>query len=156
MALKDFLALADDSLSNAYHKAAFNIDKARADVVARLKKAEEQFMATEPTRGRKMFKVNNSVVELTLPFNVDGKNVIYIPSERFADALKKLSDAVSKGEVDKEIEAGAAAEPENKTRVRAPRAAGSGGGKGWTPERTERYKATIAARKAAKEAAQSN
>ncbi|SFP94502.1 hypothetical protein [Sphingomonas rubra] len=150
MALEDFLALADDSLKTAYHKASFNIEKARADVVTRLKKAEEQFMATEPARGRKMFKVNNNVVELTLPFNVDGKNVLYIPSERFVDAVKKLSDAVGKGEVDKEIEAGAPSEPENKPRARAPRATGSGGGKGWTDERRARFAETIAARKASR------
>lgn len=152
MALKDFLSLADDNLKTAYHKAAFNIEKARADVVARLKKAEEQFMATEPTRGRKMFKVNNNVVELTLPFHVDGKNVLYIPSERFADALRKLSEAVGKGEADKEIEAGVASDSETpRSRApRAPRAAGSGGGKGWTEERRARFAETIAARKAAK------
>lgn len=149
MALKDFLALADDKLADTYHKAEFNVEKARDAVKARLDKAVEQFTATEPTRGRKMWSVNRNVVELTLPFAIGGKNVVYIPSERFADAVKALQDSISKGEVDSELEAGAA-DPANKPRVRAPRAAGSGGGKGWTEERRARYAETIAARNANK------
>lgn len=149
MALKDFLALADDKLADTYHKAAFNVEQARDSLVKKLDKAVEQFTATEPTKGRKMWSVNRNVVELTLPFHVGGKNVVYIPSERFADAVKALQDSINKGEVDKEIEAGAS-HPDNKPRVRMPRAAGSGGGKGWTEERRQRYQASIAARNAAK------
>ncbi len=100
MALKDFMALADDKLHDIFSKKPHDSAKARAAMLKRLDKTHEQFTATEPVKGRKMFRIQNGIVEFTLPFEVSGKSAWLIPSERFADAITHLKDSITKGELD--------------------------------------------------------
>lgn len=103
MALDAFLKYSNSALESDFSKPAFDAHKAREAIIKRLEKAEEQFTATEPSRGRKMYKVNNSVVELTLPFKVGGEVTHFIPSEQFQNALNALKTSVRKGEVDDQL-----------------------------------------------------
>lgn len=152
MALKDFIALADDKLHEVFAKKAYDPRRERAAMVKRLDTAHAQFTADAPTRGRKMWKVNNGVVELTLPFAIGGKSVFHMPSERFADAIQHLKDAIGKGEADTELEAhagrggDAAAAPRASRETSTPRYAT--GSRSWSPERRARFQETIAARNA--------
>ena len=153
MALKDFVALADDKLHEVFSRKPHDATKSREAMVKRLDKASEQFQATEPVRGRKLFKIQNSVVELTLPFEIDGKSTFHIPSERFADALTHLKESVTKGELDNELKKGADQSYSGTTAaaVKAPRNQSSGAaGRGWTDERRAKFAATVAARNAGK------
>lgn len=145
MALKDFVSLADDKLHEVFSQKPHDAAKAREAMVKRLDKAYEQFQATEPVRGRKLFKIQNGVVELTLPFEVAGKNVFHLPSERFVDALKHLKTSITKGELDDELKAAGSSKeaPE-----RAPRRTSAAAGRGWTDERRAKFAATVAARNA--------
>ena len=153
MALKDFIALADDKLHEAFNRKPHDATKARETMVKRLDKAHEQFHATEPARGRKLFKIQNGIVELSLPFEVSGKSTFHIPSERFADALKHLKTSVTKGELDDELRA-AADKPSGDpapAAAKVPRKQSTGGtGRGWTDERRAKFAATVAARNAGK------
>ena len=151
MALKDFIALADDKLPEVFAKKAYDPQRDRAAMVKRLDTAHAQFSATEPTRGRKMWKLNNGVVELTLPFPIGGKQVFHMPSERFADAIQHLKDAIGKGEADTELQAhgerGDAAPAPRKSRSASALSSGDGS-RSWSPERRARFQETIAARNA--------
>lgn len=104
MALNDFLSLADPKLANKFAVKAFDPTKPRETLAKRLDTAKSQFLSTEPTRGRKMFKINNSVVELTLPIEIGGATTHYIPSERFPHAIDKLKASLEAGELDKQLE----------------------------------------------------
>jgi len=149
MALKDLLALADDKLHEVFSSKPHDPSKARAPILKGIDRTAKQFAQTEPVRGRKWFKVANSVVELTLPFSISGKSTFYIPSERFPDFLEKLKSSVEAGELDKEIEAGAGATPPQ-ARERKPRSDAGQGRNGWSEERRAKFAATVAARNAAK------
>ncbi|MDR6146152.1 hypothetical protein QE363_001945 [Sphingomonas sp. SORGH_AS870] len=154
MALKDIFNLFDDKLADVFAKKAYDPAKDRAKLVKRLETQKAKFLATEPARGAKDFKIANGVVEFRPvlpgghPLVLGGKEVNYVPSERFADVLDKLIAEVQAGEVDDQLEGkeGSAPMPRART-ARAPR---EGGGKGWSEERRAAYAATIAARKAAK------
>ena len=98
-----------------------------------------------------MFKIRNGVVELTLPFAIDGLYSFLIPSERFADAVGSLKKAIENGEADASLKDKATGTGGVKT-TRAPRKArepGTGGA-GWSDERRAKFAQTVAARKAAK------
>ena len=157
MALKDFVALADDKLHEVFASKAYDPKRDREAMIKRLDTAHLQFGATEPTRGRKMWKLNNGVVELTLPFAISGKSVFHIPSERFADAIDHLKSAIGKGEADAELKAhgeGGGARASAPRAGRKPRDSSAPryaeGSRSWSPERRARFAETIAARKAGK------
>lgn len=149
MSLKKFLALTDIKLADKFHETPPDTDKLRKAAVKKIDKAIEQFSATEPARGRKMFKANNAVVELQLPFAVELETLHYVPSERLLDALNELKAGVEAGEADDALIAAAnggevEAKPKRQRKT-------SGGGAGWSQERRDRFAATVAARKAAKQ-----
>lgn len=143
MALKDLLSLADDKLAEVFAKKPHDPAKARTPILKGIDRTKNQHASATPVRGKKWFKVANGVVQVTLPFEIAGKSTFHLPSERFVEWLDHLKDSVTKGELDKEIEAGASKSP------RAPKISG-GGGKGWSPERRARFAASIEARKKAK------
>jgi len=147
MALKDFLALADEKLHETFSKKAYDPTKDRAALIKRLDTADNQFKSATPTKGKKMFRLQNGVVELNLPIELGGKSRFLIPAERFSDAIEKLKSAVGAGEADTEFEASQSA-----TTPKTPRKLREGGGEGraWSDERRARFAETIAARKATK------
>ena len=149
MALKDFLSLADDKLHEVFAKKDYDPAKDRAAMIKRLDTAHTQFQSATPIKGRKMFKIANGVVELTLPFEIGGKSVFHLPTERFADAIQHLKDAVGQGEADGHLKSGATnvAAPRQARKPDAPRY--SEGTRGWSDERRAKFAATVAARKAA-------
>lgn len=156
MALKDILALVDDKLGDVFRTVAYTPDRDRQKFADRIDATKAKFLATEPPRGKKDFSVANNVVEYrpTLnggPVKIGGKDVSYVPAERFGDFLDGLKAATLAGEIDKELEAagkGDAATPTRAPRVKSQ--GGSGGGRGWSEERRAAFAATIAARNAAK------
>lgn len=156
MALKDILGLIDHKLADVFHTVAYSPNRDRAAVAKRIDDTKSKFLATEPARGKKDFSVANNVVEYRpiVPsagaLLIAGKDVSYIPAERFVDFLDGLKAAVEEGELDKELEAAHGGEAVKVKAARKPREPGSVG-KGWSEERRAAYAATIAARKAAKE-----
>ncbi|EIZ78261.1 hypothetical protein WSK_3143 [Novosphingobium sp. Rr 2-17] len=141
MSLKDLLSLADDKLHEVFSRKPHDPSKARKPIIKGIERTRDQFLATEPAKGRKWFKVSNNVVELTLPFAIDGKNTFYVPGERAVEFLDKLKATVESGDLDKDIEAGAGERPVSAATSGKKRA-------GWSPERREAFKASIADRKA--------
>lgn len=155
MSLKDILALVDDKLGDVFRTVAYTPDRDRQKFAARIDATKEKFLQTEPPRGKKDFSVANNVVEyrptLGGPVKIGGKDVSYVPAERFGDFLTGLKAAVMAGELDKELEA--AGKGDTATTTRAPRVKSQGtggGGRGWSEERRAAFAATIAARNAAK------
>lgn len=155
MALKDVLALIDSSLADVFKTVAYTPDRDRKKFADRIDATKAKFLATEPPRGKKDFSVANNVVEYRPTLNggavkIGGKDVSYVPAERFDDFLTGLKAAVLAGELDKELEA--AGKGDAATTARAPRvkSQGTGTGRGWSEERRAAFAATIAARKAAK------
>jgi len=153
-ALKNLLGLIDDKLEAVFHKKTPDATSLRAKVVEGIDRSRTQFLATEPVRGRKWFKVANNVVAFSpmlpgsVPLLINGKATNYIPGERFTDFLDNMKAAVEAGEFDAELlaepgEAKPAASPRVSTEPKAKRA-------GWSPERRAAQAASIAARKAAK------
>ncbi|THD35701.1 MAG: hypothetical protein E7773_10160 [Sphingomonas sp.] len=104
MALKDVLALADDKLRETFHLKPHDPVKARKPHLTWLDKRKAAWADIGNKRDR-FIKVNNGVVEFHLPFELGGKSVFYVPSERFADFLEKLHIAVNTGEADEAIAA---------------------------------------------------
>lgn len=153
MALKDILALVDDKLADVFHSTKPDPAKLRAPAIKRLDTAKTQFLATEPQRGRKIWRAKNNVVEVALPFALNGEATVYVPSERFPDFVDKLKAAVEAGELDAElVTAAEGGEAPAATSGRKRRGTGtSNPNKAWTPERRERFQASIAARKAEKQ-----
>lgn len=151
MSLAAFTKLTDEKLKATYDEVNLDATKARAALVKRLDTALDQIRSATPTRGRKMWSINNGVVALTLPFHVGGKNVFHLPSERAVDAIEHLKAAIGAGEADDEITKGQAGGTKPARAPRKAREPGSGGTREWTPERRERYMRSIEARKAAKQ-----
>lgn len=147
MALNDFIKLADDKLHEVFSRKPHDPSKARNAAIKRLDTTHNQFIATEPARGRKMFKIQNGVVELTLPWAVGGKSVFHIPSERFADAISHLKESISKGELDKELETANSSNQPATARSGQPRKK-----REWSHEQRDAFAASIKARQAAKQA----
>jgi len=84
-------------------------EKLRSRFTKSLDTALGQFLATEPTKGRKMWKAQNNVVEFSPVFNgspvsLDGETTLYIPSERFSDFVGALKQSVAAGELDAVLE----------------------------------------------------
>lgn len=139
MALKEFLAFVDDKLEKVFSEKKPDPAKAREPAIKAVDLTLKQWGQTEPVRGRKYFKVNNSVVAFTPPFTIGGKTTVHLPSERFPDALKALRASIEAGELDDELVSGAG---------KSGGSSRGGSGKGWTEERRARYQASVAARKA--------
>ena len=140
MALSDLLKLADEKLADLFHQKQPNLEKTRKPILRGIDRTRNQFESAIPIRGKKWFKVSNNVVAFSPPFEIGGKSSHYIPSERFADYLAHLRQAVEAGELDDSF--GQA--PVTKRKPRA------GGGKPWTPERRAKFAASVAARKKTK------
>lgn len=84
-------------------------EKLRAKLLQSIETAKRQFQATEPAKGKKMFKVNNSVVAFSPTIggnalSLAGKTTLYMPSERFPDFLDALSTDVREGKLDELLE----------------------------------------------------
>ena len=104
MALKDLLALADDKLHDVFSRKPHDPQKARNAFIKRIDTNQSHLASATPTKGRKMFTIKNGVAQITLPFEIAGKSVFHVPSERAADWFNHLKDSVTKGELDKELE----------------------------------------------------
>jgi hypothetical protein len=142
MALKDLLALADDKLHELWAKKPHDPSKARNAFIKRIDAAHNQLASATPVKGRKMFLIKNGVAQVTLPFEIAGKSVFHVPSERVKDWFDHLKDSVTKGELDKELEGG-----QPPRTGKAPKAPGTKAG--WSPERRAKFEASVAARKKA-------
>lgn len=156
MALKDLFALVDDKLKDVFNRVTYDPAKDREALVRRIDATRTKFLATEPQRGRKDFAVKNNVVEYRptvggRPLALEGREVNYVPSERFTDFLDLLRTEVEGGRLDKEITA-AASGTEAAKPARKPRSDTGKGRGGWSDERRARFEASIAARKAAEKA----
>lgn len=136
MALKDLLALADDKLHEIFERKPYNADRERKAMIKRIDKARDQHQSATPTKGKKIFKVQNGVAQITLPFEIAGKSTFHVPSERFIEWLDHLKDSVTKGELDKELEANSGHPGRTST---APKV--SKGRAGWSPERRAAFEA---------------
>jgi hypothetical protein len=159
MALQDFLNLVDAKLHDVFHHVAADPAKARKPFVKKIDATIKQFAEGKQPRGAdKWWTANNNVVMFSP--TMDGREIkigkVYplpIPSERFTDALNHLKASVEAGELDDQLIAEDGTEaPVKATRKRAAPTGGSGRA-GWTDERRERYAASIAAKKAAKDSA---
>lgn len=158
MSLLDKLhALIDPKLKETFDTKPYDPARDRAWLVGRLETTKTQFTATESGRGggAKWWKLANGVVAFS-PVRRDGAGLVingqttnFIPSERFLDFVAAMVDAVNAGEFDKELTSESTAG--QTVKVKTPRKASSGGGTGWSPERTAKFKATIEARNAAKD-----
>ncbi|MEG8031881.1 hypothetical protein QP179_09960 [Sphingomonas aurantiaca] len=154
--LEKLHALIDPKLKDTFDKKAFDPSKDRAWVVGRLESTKTQYGATETTRGggAKWWKLANGVVAFSpvrkdgAPLVVNGQTTLFIPSEHFVTFVDHMIEAVNAGEFDKELSSETTSG--QTVKIRSPRTASAGGGKGWSPERTEKFRATIEARKAAK------
>ncbi|MDG2532045.1 hypothetical protein P6144_00145 [Sphingomonas sp. HITSZ_GF] len=142
MALKDLLELADDKLHELWAKKPYDYEKERKAMIRRVDKARDQHLSATPTKGKKIFTVKNGVAQVTLPFSIAGKSTFHVPSERFVEWLDHLKDSLTKGELDKELEARDTQPGRTST---APKT-----GAGWSPERRAKFDAKIAERRAAK------
>ncbi|MDD1452675.1 hypothetical protein NHF48_019860 [Sphingomonas sp. H160509] len=162
MALKGFLALVDEKLSEAFHYVAPDKTKHRKPFIAALDKAKAQFDDDKPPRGDKaMWSINNKVVHFTPKLGAnpvkihEGKSAFFIPSERFPNALAELRKDVEAGELDSELHEAAEGDllaggvklsGHRVERSDKPARAG------WSPERRAKYEATQAAKKGGKPA----
>lgn len=121
----DFLKLIDAKLADVFHKKAHDPSKARQRAIKSVDTSMKQFEENPVGRGRKKFKLNNSVVEFTPGFEMGSAGLTaYVPSERFADFLKGLKSSIQAGELDKELEAAESGDTGKRSdagRVRKPR-----------------------------------
>lgn len=161
MALKDIIDRIDTKFEKLFHEKPFDPVAARKPLLAKIEATKTQFTSAEPVKGRgKWYKVGeNSTVAFspTLPTGhpllIDGKSTTFWPSAEFPMVLDLLVKAVNKGDVDDQLTREGT--PGDSVEIKTPRkrAASTGDRAGWTPERRERFAQSVAARKAAKEAA---
>lgn len=164
MALKDFLALADKKLSEAFHYVAPDKTKHRKPFLAALDKVKAQFEEGKQPRGANaMWSANNNTVRFApklggKPVVIEGEHEHFFPTERFPDALAKLRAEVEAGGLDDTLhdasESGidplagglnlSAHAIQRREANRKPERAG------WSPERRAKFEATQAAKKANK------
>lgn len=167
MALKGFLALVDDKLSEAFEYVAPDKTKGRKPFLSALDKAKAQFEEGKQPRGANaMWSANNKVVRFTpkiagVPVSIDGKSVFHVPQERFVGALAELRKEVEAGDHDEALHDAGHKKGKSK---RAPLDLTGAMGverhmidysdkpqrAGWSPERRAKYEATQAAKKAEK------
>lgn len=154
--LEKLHALIDPKLKDTFDKKEYNPVKDREWVAQRLTSTKTQFNATETTRGggKKWWQLSNGVVAFSptrkdgAPLVVNGQTTLFIPSEHFVTFVDHMIEAVYAGEFDKEL----SNETTNGTtvKIKTPRTASAGGGKGWSDERRAKFAQSIEARKAAK------
>lgn len=154
--LEKLTALIDPKLKDTFEKKAWNPVKDREWIAGRLETTKTQFKATETTRGggKKWWQLSNGVVAFSptrkdgAPLVVNGQTTLFIPSEHFVTFVDHMIEAVNAGEFDKEL----SSETTNGTtvKIKTPRTASAGGGKGWSDERRAKFAQSIEARKAAK------
>jgi len=143
MALKDLLALVDPKLEAEFNRKAPDPEKARQRALKGIDTTSSQWASSTPTRGRKRYRVNNSVVEYAPGFAIGGSSTLYIPSERFADFLTKLKATISAGELDDALTAEEGQSSGTRGQTTRKRA-------GWSPERRAAHEARMAAKRAGK------
>ncbi|GAA0452659.1 MULTISPECIES: hypothetical protein [Sphingomonas] len=160
MALKGFLALVDDKLSEAFHYVAPDKTKHRKPFLSALDKAAKQFDEGKQPRGANaLWSANNNTVRFMpklagVPVMIEGKSEFFIPAERFPNALAELRKDVEAGELDETLHnaskgksdplAGGVKLTSHAITPKPKRA-------GWSPERRARFAESVAARKAAKD-----
>ena len=154
--LEKLHALIDPKLKETFDRKAYDPAKDRGWLVGRLEASKTQFGSTETTRGggAKWWKLANGVVAFSptrpdkMPLVVNGQTTLFIPSEHFVTFVDHMIEAVNDGEFDKEL----TSDTTNGTtvKIRTPRTASAGGGKGWSDERRAKFAKTVEARKAAK------
>lgn len=151
-------ALIDPKLKETFERKAYDPAKDRGWVVSRLETSKTQFGSTETTRGggAKWWKLANGVVAFSptrpdkMPLVVNGQTTLFIPSEHFVTFVDHMIEAVNAGEFDKELTSDNTAG--TTVKIKTPRTASAGGGKGWSDERRAAFAETIRQRNAAKTA----
>jgi len=132
MALKDKLfGLIDNSLLSAFNKKPekpVDPSKARKPLLAGIEKTKKQFEEGRTKVPHRWWTVNNGVVAFEAKvggatFEINGKPINYIPSERFPEFLASMKAAVDAGEFDGEI----ANHGKGSAKVSAPKGRGRGG-----------------------------
>lgn len=153
--LADALKLVDDTLGTTFAKPAFDAEKARRPLIRGIEKTKTQFTEGKTKAPRRWWDVSNNVVAFSptlegQPLQINGKDILYIPTERFVEFLDTVRAAVEAGEFDDELKNGG----QGDASVKTPRAARAkkepGSGSGWSEERRARFAASIEARKKAK------
>ncbi len=156
MALKGFLALNDKTLAEQYAYVAPDKTRHRKPFLAGLAKAETAFgEGKQPRGGTAMWSAANNIVRFTpklagTPIAIEGETVFHIPAERFPNAIAELRKSVEAGELDDTLHAAVEGASKGGTKVARDPNAGSVRA-GWSEERRQRFAASIAAKKAAKE-----
>ncbi len=114
--------------------------KARKDMVQKVAKAITTFKENPKAKGKKLFRLKNAGVVITLPFETgaeidlkDGTRGIPTSMDKAEETLKLVQELLEQGDFDGQLAS-------NVVRERS----------GWSPERRAKQEATIAARKAKK------
>ena len=123
--------LIDDKLEAEFNKKGPDpraAEKLRAKLLQSIETSKRQFASTEPAKGKKLFKINNSVVAFSPvvagnPVSLSGKTTLFVPSEHFPAFLDGLEADVKAGKLDDALEQSAdiaAATGKPGKRVRSP------------------------------------
>lgn len=153
MGLKDFLALNDKALAKQYEYVAPDKTIHRKTFLIGLNTVERQFgEGRQPRSG--MWSAKNNVVRFepklsNAPVEIEGETVFHIPSERFLDALATLRKETEAGTLDDALHATHEHGVKQNAGQKVDDRAGSVRA-GWSPERRERFAASIAAKRANK------
>jgi len=159
MALKDIIAKLSPDNEKLFHH---DPDALRQAMLDRLVKNRDAFNdPSKRVRGR-WYEIGHSQVVAFSPTRpdgqpivIDGQSVTFWKADEFPGILDAFEAAIVAGEIDDQLEgstpAGASL-PARELKAPKKRAARSDAGqkREWTPERRERFAATIAARNAAK------
>lgn len=152
---KDLLAFVDDKLEATFSHKPYDPSADRARVAKRIQAQKDKFASATPVKGSKDFSVANGIVryEGKLPNGAtlklgDKSGPFFIPSEHFNGFLDRLAKLVE----DKAIDDQLSASPTGEKPARAPRKTKEPGAEptGWSPERRQRFNATLRARAEAK------
>ncbi len=105
MALDAFLKLTDDKLAKTFAEKPYNPGKDRAAFIKSLNAAKNQFTEGRTKVPNRIWSVSNDVVEFTpkyrgTPVALGGKDTVYLPAERFVEAIDALIASVNAGELD--------------------------------------------------------
>jgi len=114
MLLDEFISLTDDGLRAAYEAKPVDKTAVRKPFIKALNTAIDQFENGRTKAPNRMWTVNASTVHFVPKFKgqpvaIAGKTEHYLPSDRFADAVKKIIAAVEAGELDEALASDAAA-----------------------------------------------
>lgn len=128
MLLDEFISLTDDGLRAAYEAKPVDNTAVRKPFIKSLNTAIDQFENGRTKAPNRMWTVNADTVHFVPKFKgqpvaIAGKTEHYLPSSRFADAVKKIIAAVEAGELD-EVLSGDAVAPAKASKAAATRAAG--------------------------------